>query len=45
MAKKHTFGDDIGAHQNPTVSLGLAVERRSAWSHFPGYIGAKLHRA
>jgi glycerol uptake facilitator-like aquaporin len=37
-----TFGPLSGAHLNPAVTLGLAVNRRFPWSYVPAYILAQL---
>jgi MIP family channel proteins len=36
------FGGVSGAHINPTVSLGFALNGRLSWSQLPAYIGPQL---
>lgn len=36
------FASTSGAHLNPAVTLSEALNRRFAWRHVPGYLGAQI---
>ena len=37
-----SLGPVSGAHLNPAVTLGLAINRRFSWTHAPGYVIAQF---
>jgi len=42
MAGVYAFGSISGAHLNPAISLGMAINKRISWMDFLGYFGAQL---
>lgn len=42
MLPAFIFGAASGAHFNPALTLGLAIDGSMAWSLVPGYIGAQF---
>lgn len=42
VAGAYAFGSYSGAHFNPAVSLGAAINGRITWTEFAGYVGAQI---
>lgn len=42
MAMIYTYGDESGAHMNPSVTVALAAAGRIPWKTIPGYVVAQI---